>query len=74
MTPEEVYEGLRLVVRTYIDKTLQQELLAFLDAREAEGEFPPGKHILHRVNSDSNGVELKPEHEELWSSLCHHCI
>ncbi|MGB5625790.1 MAG: hypothetical protein WBM61_08670 [Woeseiaceae bacterium] len=74
MTPEEVYEGLRLIVRTYIDEALHEELLTLLDTCDTEDDFPPGKVILHRVNTDSNGVELKPEHFELWSSICHHCV
>ncbi len=74
MTNKEIYDGLRLIVETYISDHLHQELLTLLNEREEAGTFPPGKGILASVNSDSNGVAIKQEHKELWSYLCHHCI
>ena len=74
MTDKEIYDGLRLLVETYISEQLHQELLTLLDDREGAGEFPPGKGIIASVNSGSNGVAIKQEHKELWSDLCHHCI
>ncbi len=74
MNKNEIYEGLRLIVRTYIATEYQQELLRLLDRRESEGSFPPGKGILADMDSHSNGIKLKEEHKELYDDICHHCI
>lgn len=74
MNRQDIYEGLRLIVITYIAESKQHELLSMLDKREAEGGFPPGKGVLACVDSDSNGVTLKPEHKDLWNDICYHCI
>ncbi|MCP3925212.1 MAG: hypothetical protein GY714_21780 [Desulfobacterales bacterium] len=74
MTNKEIFDGLRLIVKTYISEHLHQELLGLLSEREALGDFPPGKGIIASVDSDSNGVPIKQEHKKLWSDLCHHCI
>jgi hypothetical protein len=74
MTNQELYEALRVIVRTYISEVEQQELLGILDQREAEGAFPPGKGVLACVDSDSNGIRLKAEHKDLWEEICYLCV
>ena len=74
MTDKEIYDALRMIIRTYISEELHNELIVQLNEKEANGEFPPGKGILASVRSDSNGVALKEEHNKLWKELCFHCV
>jgi hypothetical protein len=74
MTTDEIYQGLRIIVNHYIAEPKQTELLLLLTKRESAGDFPPGKGIIACVSSDSNGVRIKPEHQQLWNDLCWHCI
>lgn len=74
MNNSEIYKALRMIVKTYISESNQEELLKILGDCELEGRFPLGKGILACVSSDSNGVRFKPEHKDLWDEICHHCI
>jgi hypothetical protein len=74
VTDKEIYDALRMIIRTYISEELHNGLLALLEEREIKGEYLPGKGILAAVNSDSNGVALKEEHHKLWKELCFHCV
>ena len=70
----EIYNGLRLLVNTYIEASFKEELLEVLDQREKENLFPPGKAILSSMISNSNGIQLKEEHKELYQKICELCI
>lgn len=74
MNNQAIYEALRLIVRTYVFESKQQELVDILDQREAEGALPPGKGVLACVHSDSNGIKLKAEHKDLWDEVCYCCV
>jgi hypothetical protein len=74
MTDSEIYNALRLFVRSYIQEQRQAELLQILDQREAEKSFPPGKGILADMHAYPNGQALKPEHKELYEDVCWHCV
>lgn len=73
MNNEEVYEALRFV-KPYISEPKQHELFDLLDRRDAEGAFPPSKGIRACIHSDSNGIEVKAKHQDLWGGLCFCCV
>ena len=74
MTQKEIYDGLRLLVKTYITESNHEELLSILKQREDENSFPPGKGILSDMITNSNGIKLKAEHMELYSEICRCCV
>ena len=74
MSEAELYEALRILVREYVKELEQERLLDLLNSKEAQGVPAPGKGVLQSIIELKNGRHLTPEHEELYSQICNHCV